>query len=130
MQRWKDYGKRLLFIGTLGEYVDFAKLPAALQKEKLATVLGSKASSNVDDLDACGSPGEAASEPTLGHHYSPPADGNKATPAGAAFAYGREENQRTMPHNNVALRGKGQLRQRTAWALSQIFMLGWAYRPG
>ena len=59
MQRWKDYGKRLLFIGTLGEYVDFAKLPAALQKEKLATALGSKASSNADDHDACGSPGEA-----------------------------------------------------------------------
>ena len=66
----------------------------------------------------------------MGHHYSPAADGNLGTPTGVAFAYSREENQRAMPHNNLALRGKGQLRQRAAWALSQIFMLGWAYRPG
>ena len=70
MQRWKDNTNKLLFIGTLEEYVDFANLPSSLQKDELATVLGSKTSSNVDDVDACGSLGEVAADPTLGNHYS------------------------------------------------------------
>ena len=121
MTRWTANQNQLALVGTMGTSVNFLDLPMELKTPKMAAALGSKTSRDVDDVDACGSLGEGASDPKLGHHYS------FFRPAGCGLEGGITQcvlhGMRTMPHNNLAIKAKDQLRQRMAWALSQIFML-------
>ena len=69
IQQWS--GKEALFplVGRLGDSVDFAALPTSVQTSAMATLLGAAADSVAGGVEACGSPGEVANDPALGHHF-------------------------------------------------------------
>lgn len=106
-------------VGRLGDFVRFRDLPIWLQTEEIAKAFGA-----IDNLESigrkvvCGSPFEVASDPKLG--------GEVTSGAYAAFTinnvttFGDMPEQRVMTWMDIATKGKDSLRQRVAWALSQI----------
>ena len=115
----------------MGRYlddVDFAKLPSFVQSEEMAQHFGVSETTSVDDdlTERCGSPGEVANDPTLGARFSV-----------GMFTYkniqGRdpeildtrmeESNYKTATWARLALNADDQLRQRMAFALSEIVVI-------
>jgi hypothetical protein len=74
--------------------------------------------------EACGSPGEDASDQALAHRYGISTFGDREAlfdlyrPVITVSAF------RQMVHNNIAINAPDQLRQRMAFALSQIIVVG------
>ena len=84
------------------------------------------------EVEFCGSPGETANRPELGHLYPFMIDLRTNIPAGQRWQASNEEEldhpawghaASTMLWTNVALTAPDQLRQRTAWALIQILVV-------
>jgi cullin-associated NEDD8-dissociated protein 1 len=117
-------------LGMLGHTVDFADLPLGVQSEGIARFVGAEDSRRDASYESCGSPGEVANEPELGHHYfmmmgepgSEPGDAEGKRDRIRAAKFRKQEGPETA-WLNVALRSPDQLRQRMAWALSQIFVV-------
>lgn len=57
-------------LGRLGDRVDFKDLPAMAQTEEMAQLVGARGASTDEYFLACGSAGEGANDPSLGHHYN------------------------------------------------------------
>jgi len=81
---------------------------------------------------ACGSPGEVGNEPSLGHQY---AIANGDTLRTVDYTFDRQERARHLqPKESIwgqhALFAEDQLRQRVAWALSQILVVGQVVNSG
>ncbi|CAK0855036.1 unnamed protein product, partial [Prorocentrum cordatum] len=113
MGRWAFAQPSIEYIGRLGDTVDFETLPVALQA---AWTVG---------YESCGSPGEVANDPSLGHHFSfytsytsDLNDLNFEVP----FWRPSAALSRTQVWTMMALEANDQLRQRAAWALSQILV--------
>ena len=132
--RWREYrsSEQLPWLGQLGDEIDFAALPNELQTPRLATFFGAEAVSMTSGGILCGSPGEVANEPERGHRY--PMEGlgggrgrtekdlfRPFEVSGSGSYFGTS---RSTVHTMVALTAPDQLRQRVAWALSQIYVLG------
>ena len=128
---WSAFTESIVFdivhVGDFGDVMDFADMPRSLQTREMAAWVGATADYPDIGFEACGSRGEVANEPTMGARYS--------------FSYGntdRDElgyqgldqfgsdhrSNRHMLWTTVVLNAPDQLRQRTAWALSQIFSVG------
>lgn len=125
MSRWADLSdskKNAAWVGRLGDTVDFRSLGVDLQTADMASFAGATAYREAGvDLDACGSPGEASNEPSLGHRYH---FENGATARLDDLDHTYPVNDvNEMLWTNVVLTAPDQLRQRVAWALSQIFTL-------
>eukprot|EP00971_Amphidinium_carterae_P337823 6474864-Amphidinium_carterae.1 len=131
MERWYRSSTRasLAYVGTMWTSVSFADIPTELQTPDIAVALFGSASS-VPYAWACGSPGEEASRPELGHQFSLllateewviDRDLEKPYPHGQ---YPADSDSKTTVWTMKALYGKDQLRQRMAWALAQIFVVG------
>ena len=122
-ERWQKSRKHLPLLGRYGDRVDFRDLPTYAQPLEVAELLGASASAGDDGSEACGSPGEVANDPTLGHRYRTYITDDE-----------RSMNELQVPHNGnngkemvwttIVLASDDQLRQRMAWALSQIFVVG------
>lgn len=130
MSRWDDTFSSLYLIWTLGrldDKVDFKKLPVETQDVELAKLFDavSEASSDPTHM-ACGSPGEVANDPSLAHKFGIKlVYTSKSTTAGKYYNYADPHNtatKRTVA-TMLALTSDDQLRQRVAWALSQIFVI-------
>lgn len=148
MYRWKTEGTASSFprLGKLGDVVDFALLPSAVQTFDIASAFGAVGERSGGQVEACGSPGEVANAPELGHRYamqlmsSDVRDSSLGPTACPRFAACGDEwggvsvspllrrydpvNAKSMVHNTIALRADDQLRQRVAWALAQIYVIG------
>ena len=95
--------------------------------------------------ESCGSPGEVANQPELGHRYAmqlvsdeindvslgaascpryASCDDWGVTGASPLLARYDRANAKSMVHNTIALRAEDQLRQRVAWALAQVYVIG------
>jgi len=134
MSRWRDNSGTVYFslLGKLGDVVDFRNLPSSVQTTATAEAFGAAGDPQTGDAEACGSPGEVANEPSLGHRYSMQLFGDStesvlytdAVTRSALYQHYEQSNGKSMVHNNVILTAADQLRQRMAWSLSQIIVIG------
>lgn len=134
MSRWIDrvrsLGSGIKYVGKLNASVDFVDLHAGLQNDIMAETLGSvRIESEVGNFMACGSPGEMETIPSngatvifdqglvgAGHLYRI----KDISPRVMNF---KQTKGRTNIWRNVVLNSSDQLRQRVAWAFSQIFVV-------
>ncbi len=104
-------------LGTKGAVVDLKDLPVHLRTDATKISQGSGAANVSSGFLACGSPEEVANAPMLGHNFR-------------AFQYisfgksaGNKADENFVTRTTLAMHGRDQLRQRMAWALSQIFVV-------
>ena len=129
MERWMAHvGVDLPLLGRLGDRVDFADLPSSVQTVEMASWLGALPPDEDTGYQACGSPGEVRNEPSLGSVFGfgisqtyGPKDG--VIPIDKS-PYDYKYNGRHMVWAGVALRAADQLRQRVAFALSEVLVVG------
>ena len=125
MIRWKNNHNTFPFLGTLGDTITYEDLPTAIQSINLADALGVVSESDsVSSPEACGSAGEIANDPSMGFRF---------------YTYinnkNEDDNQQLDQYNkiflnskhtvwlNVVLNSADQLRQRVAFAFSQLFVI-------
>jgi len=118
-------------IGKLYEKINFADLPTFAQTAEIAAEVGSTITADrVDDYyESCGSPYEVANDPAKGARYTLTSEEKDQVKfasneldqymGGGSFA----QNGKSQVWLNKVLKGDDQLRQRVAWALSQIFVI-------
>jgi cullin-associated NEDD8-dissociated protein 1 len=130
MERWVAGSTQnaLQYLGKLGDEIDFQSLPTSLQSQALADVFSASGVSGY--FKTCGSPGEVGSDPTLGNQvsYWTVYDGGHNKITDLKYDHPYEETPGTSSKSQVwttlAINAQDQLRQRVAWALSQIFAVG------
>jgi hypothetical protein len=130
MQRWTQNRKKLTFIGRLDDQVDFSLLPTSLQTDLMAKELGAEAGSGDASRDygeTCGSPNEVAAQPALGARYLMGLNTFTDVSGGTVeqMLDDRLPRYRTAPSvwTMIGMYGRDQLRQRMAWALSQVLVI-------
>jgi len=127
MSRWKSYEKNFGFVGRLGDSVDFRDILTDLQTAEVAQYFNASVKIIPADVDTCGSPQETPNNPLLGHKYMfvnnrQRFDDSKVFDLDSARY--SEARGKDRVWTNVVLSAKDQLRQRVAWALSQILVIG------
>ena len=123
--RWKFWLWTSKSLGGYGDTVDFSRLPRGTQGPGMAEYVGAVSAGDSDDaFEFCGSPGEAANDPTRGSQYGlyDEADQAKVTPTSLDQDH-EPEHSKAMVWTSVVLNAPDQLRQRMAFALSQIFVV-------
>ena len=126
MNRWaNNHRDGLRYLGRLDAVVDFAALPSEVQTAGMAEAIGALATSGGAGgagTEACGSPGEVANDPAQGHRFHMYLTNREKGLAEMVEdrRYSALEMGKVTVHTGVALRAPDQLRQRVAWALSQV----------
>lgn len=121
----------IMLVGRAEDEIDFATLPTSVQTPGFAAAIGAliaDGNSNVTGTEACGSFGEVANDPSFGNRYHSflTIDDDfriKEESDYLRLPY-RVQNGKMMVWENIGLTSSDQLRQRMAWALSQIYLLG------
>eukprot|EP00933_Yihiella_yeosuensis_P021713 TRINITY_DN1715_c0_g1_i2.p1 TRINITY_DN1715_c0_g1~~TRINITY_DN1715_c0_g1_i2.p1 ORF type:complete len:1866 (-),score=308.01 TRINITY_DN1715_c0_g1_i2:397-5517(-) len=115
------------FVGKFQASISYESLPQPLQTADLATALGAQSLQGAADFsEVCGSPGEVANEPAEGYHFSfyhGPDDFDEFFDFVSENYWNHDKRGKTTVWLAKALHAKDQLRQRVAWALSQIFVV-------
>eukprot|EP01052_Picozoa_sp_SAG31_P027284 SAG31_NODE_2540_length_5538_cov_7.680859_3_plen_948_part_00 len=129
MNRWSRIDDRFTFIGALGEAVDFSSLPPNVQTPEMAAHFGAmKTDGGFAESETCGSPGEVPNKPLLGNKYpiyTAEADVAFENILQADITSPVQWNDiKSSIWTNAILNAPDQFRQRMAWALSQIYVLG------
>ena len=135
-EQWKAYKKRntmisnnryviLKYAGRLGDSVQFQDLDTNLQTLPMANALGVKSTGSTVAFDACGSRAEVQNNPLLGYKFHFAFGSCRDVLKFREyrfldFPYGTIERGKEYVFTNVVLKAADQLRQRVAWALSQI----------
>ncbi|VEU38256.1 unnamed protein product [Pseudo-nitzschia multistriata] len=120
MDRWHRKKGLFSYVGRLGDTTTLKSLPLSLQREDIAQAFGSARAIFSGGVVVCGSPFEVANVDN--DHAGPFGKGgfdmrtHKNATTGGDF-----RTQRATVWNSIALWSKDQLRQRMAFALSQIF---------
>eukprot|EP00547_Thalassionema_nitzschioides_P008451 CAMPEP_0194227304 /NCGR_PEP_ID=MMETSP0156-20130528/42790_1 /TAXON_ID=33649 /ORGANISM="Thalassionema nitzschioides, Strain L26-B" /LENGTH=2008 /DNA_ID=CAMNT_0038959783 /DNA_START=685 /DNA_END=6711 /DNA_ORIENTATION=- len=119
MSRWEDHKNMFAKIGLLGDNVAFKDLPSYMRLESVAEHFGIIGTSpSGEGVLVCGSPNEVANDLSLGRELS--------------YSLAKNENdkdtsqltrQKKQVWATIVLKAKDQLRQKLAWALSQILAL-------
>ena len=126
MVRWQQRKKYLDLLGRHGDVVSFTALPTSAQTKEMATLVGALSAAPTDAAEACGSPAEVANDPTLGYQFMLPHEGFDFN-GGGSFEVLDQPHDRNEGRSNVwasvAFNATDQLRQRVAWALSQVCVL-------
>jgi hypothetical protein len=122
--RWRDTvatGKSITLVGKLGDEVDFSTLPLGLRTVPMAVAMGAVADFPDVGFESCGSRGEEANEPAMGHRYV-----SVSTLGGSMLDqnYALPESGKWLLWGTVVTHAEDQLRHRVAWALSQIWVIG------
>jgi uncharacterized protein (DUF1501 family)/uncharacterized protein (DUF1800 family) len=121
MARWDGNTYQYALVGRLGDVVDFATLSRALQSPAMAQRVGSVALAPGAVGEACGSPGEVTNVASRGDRLTAGLSAYAATSTLDSALYFK--NSKTATWMALALGAPDQLRQRVAWALSQIFVV-------
>lgn len=120
MWRWNDNKYLFPLLGRFGDSVKYRDLPSNLQLESVAEEFGVEGELNSGEgVLVCGSPGEVKNEHSLGQtgYHLRLVDG-KDDFSGPYF-----DKQKLMVWTMIVLSSPDQLRQRVAWALSQILAI-------
>ena len=136
--KWKELKKKgywfddvrlthLDYVGRLGDSIRFEDLEPNLQTVNMAKALGVNSTTSTIAFDACGSRAEVANDPLLGNTLFFFDDrcfqfSVKRHPRELDFKH-QITRGKNMVFTNVVMQSPDQLRQRVAWALSQIFVL-------
>ena len=116
------YRNLFLLIGKVGDTIDFAALPRFLQTEEAAKRVGAKSIVAEGGFESCGSRGEEENDMALGNHYL---WSDRVFDQARDYHFSRfGKEQKSGIWSTVVMRSKDQLRQRTAFALSQILVTG------
>lgn len=108
------YGERFPKLGRFGDMSLFVDLPNEMRTDEVASYFGEISGLSGSGVVSCGSPGEVANDPTLGHYFTPVHE--KGTDWGL-------DQQKGDVFANVVLTAPDQLRQRVAFALSQVLVV-------
>ena len=129
--KWMNNERYLELIGRYGDSVRFADLPHRVRTAAFAQAVGVTLghSEELPGVETCGSPGEVAADPSYGNRYY---FGKERYEKGIAYTQqeilnnykNHHDNQKQQVHTSIALYADDQLRQRVAWALSQIVLTG------
>jgi hypothetical protein len=130
MIRWVENRKKLTLIGRFGDEVDFSLLPTSLQSESMAKELGAELGAGDASRaygESCGSPNEVAGQPVLGARFLM-AQNTFDDVNGSDDEFKLDDRlaryrTTTSVWTMIGMYGKDQLRQRMAWALSQILVV-------
>eukprot|EP00804_Cyclotella_cryptica_P011127 CCRYP_019061-RA/>CCRYP_019061-RA protein AED:0.09 eAED:0.09 QI:216/1/1/1/0.83/0.69/13/1964/1704 len=112
-------------IGSWGDKIAFNDLPPSAKSTEVINALGgSVVADSSSVIEVCGSPGEVANDPTLGHQYLLQKYGDAETELSYTLDQDHERwVANHMVFNTVSLYAQDQLRHRVAWALSSIFVV-------
>ena len=128
LSRWRDakkWPRHMQHVGKLGDMVDFATLPVNLRTDKMAEAIGAVRDFPDKGTEVCGSRGEVANDPAMSHRYT---STYVATPDTALDQRSSQvQNSGTgkwIMWGSVVVGAPDQLRQRVAWGLSQILVVG------
>eukprot|EP01013_Petalomonas_cantuscygni_P025359 TRINITY_DN472_c1_g1_i4.p1 TRINITY_DN472_c1_g1~~TRINITY_DN472_c1_g1_i4.p1 ORF type:complete len:2117 (+),score=436.19 TRINITY_DN472_c1_g1_i4:276-6626(+) len=124
MSRWL-YQEPTMFtlLGRFGTTVDFARLPDSVRTARLGEAFGATVNTTGTEAELCPSPGEVSNAPADGAMYARPT--SKVDDSTDETDYVRyPESERSNVHSALAMWAPDQLRQRVAWALSQIYVIG------
>ena len=131
MSRWnketvQSFTYKIKALGRLDDVVDFKSLPVETQDIELGKLFNAIGSTATDGSHlACGSPGEVANDPVLGHKfgilltYVDNGQGGSFDPNPDVHGTEVKRTVWTM----LALKAPDQLRQKVAWALAQTFVI-------
>ncbi|CAK9019081.1 unnamed protein product [Durusdinium trenchii] len=129
MERWNEGIApgvlRPNLVGKYKESIEFQSLPQPLQTQDLREALATGQADGKEYSIVCGSPGEVANNAFLGHQLPARHRGEYDWHFDMDYfsRWGSAELAKTAVWTMQALYAEDQLRQRTAWALSQIFVL-------
>jgi hypothetical protein len=113
-ERWVTYGEKFPKLGRFGDMSLFVDLPNEMRTDDVAAHFGETSGLTGSGVVTCGSPGEVANDPTLGKYFIPVHE------LGTDWGL---EHQKGDVFINIALTAKDQLRQRVAFALSQVLVI-------
>ena len=116
MTRWDSNNFKFPFVGRYGDMLKLRDLPNELRLDAVAQFYQSQQNLDVSGVLVCGSPGEIASDKSLGYVF------DIETGFGVTNRYNLANN-REYVFMMLALSAQDQLRQRVAWALAQIIVV-------
>ena len=116
MSRWEMHSVKFTYVGRMYDKKRFRDLPNQLRLVEVAEYYNATGDIGGSNLLVCGSPGEVVNNPALGAGFD--IKSTMPTTSNSIF-----ERQRGVVWTMVVLSAKDQLRQRMAWALSQIFVV-------
>ena len=117
MQRWTQRAgsPNIAYVTRLGNSIAYRDLPNDLKTDGIAQFFDATPQSLTEGgVVVCGSMGEVANDPAAGEQYD--VRSNEHTTSGSD----QQNNQKAEVWTEIALSEPDQLRQRMAWALSQI----------
>jgi len=119
MSRWETNKELFPLIGVFNWALPFRDLPSNLQLPSVIDhfVTSEEDPDNLETIMVCGSPNEVGNDPVLGETGLAMSINDDME----ALTAGLRESQRGVIWTQVALTAPDQLRQRVAWALSQLF---------
>ena len=128
MQRWRDNRGNFPLLGRFMDPIDFQTLPTSVQSARMADFFGASADISEDDrfTERCGSPGEVANDPGLGARFTigrVDDDDIRERGPGSLDTRLDYQNFKTATWTMNAIYAADQLRQRMAFALSQIVVI-------
>jgi len=118
MFRWDNNNDNFQYVGRFGDSVAFRDLPPALRLLSVADFFGISPSESGYGVVVCGSPGEVATDKTMDSSFDLSSRSSRDTTSTSEL-----QRQREVVWTMVALYSQDQLRQRMAWALSQILVV-------
>ena len=119
-------------IGRLGDWISWEDLPPTVRSPGLASYLGLRrmepSESPMAVVETCGTPGEVALDPQAGNHFNYNIGRWKAGASNQQHEMLKQgthnSNTPSVVHATIALFAPDQLRQRVAWALAQVVVVG------
>lgn len=114
IERWNTHSVHFSKLGRFGDTIHFVDLPNELRTEDVKDYFGDSESTGGAGTVVCGSPFEVANDQTLGYQFD--------VVTGEDTEWGLEH-QREHVWTMIALKSDDQLRQRVAWALSQLLVV-------
>jgi len=114
--RWDMYHIHFQYVGRYMDPIRFRDLPNELRLEQVAEFYGAVGDVNGTGIIVCGSEGEVSNEPSLGSIFDATANRDRDTNRNLL-------KQREIVWTSVVTNADDQLRQRMAWALSQILVV-------
>ena len=113
MDRWHNNYHKFPFIGRFGDYMRIRDLPNEVRTENVTSFYDNASNENSNGVLVCGSPDEVSNDRTLEFVFDV---NNNGFSTGYYDPAGNKDNVWIM----VSLEANDQLRQRAAWALSQV----------
>jgi hypothetical protein len=115
MANWNNNWKKFTYVGRFGDHMKLGDLPNSLRRKEVTNYFDKSATNDNNKVLVCGSPGEVRNDRSEGFVFD---------------VYSAFETVRWYAGSNrkfvwimIGLSASDQLRQRIAWALSQVSLL-------